>query len=68
LDIPEKTYDEDDETMMIVRGYGSLDDTKIADETIPEETFTLCDYYQIQGNEHIREAAATAAAGALNVG
>ena len=52
LDIPEKTYDEDDETMMIVRGYGSLDDTKIADETIPEETFTLCDYYQIQGNEH----------------
>ena len=52
LDIPERTYDEDDETMMIVRGYGSLDDTNIANEIIPEETFTLCDYYQIQGNEH----------------
>ena len=52
LNILERTYDEDDETMMIVRGYGSLDDTNIANEIIPEETFTLCDYYQIQGNEH----------------
>ena len=52
LDIPERTYDEDDETMMIVRGYGSLDDTNSTNEIIPEETFPLCDYYQIQGNEH----------------
>ena len=52
LDIPEKSYDEDDETMMIVRGVGSLDDAPIETEIIPDETFNLCDYYQISGNPH----------------
>ncbi len=50
-DIQEKTYDEEDETMMIVRGYGSLDETFPKEETIPDEAFSLCDYYQINGNE-----------------
>lgn len=52
LDIPEKSYDEDDETMMIVRGVGSLDDTPMETEIIPDETFNLCDYYQVSGNPH----------------
>ena len=51
-DIPEKSYDEDDETMMIVRGVGSIDDTPIETEIIPDETFNLCDYYQVSGNPH----------------
>lgn len=51
-DIPEKSYDEDDETMMVVRGFGSLDDTPIETEIIPDETFNLCDYYQVSGNPH----------------
>ena len=52
LDIPEKSYDEDDETMMIVRGVGSLDDAPMETEIIPDETFNLCDYYQVSGNPH----------------
>ena len=51
-DIPERTYDEDDEPMMIVRGVGELDDKPIADETIKNESFQLCNYYQVIGNEH----------------
>ena len=51
-DILEKSYDEDDEAMMIVRGFGSLDDTPIETEIILDETFNLCDYYQISGNPH----------------
>lgn len=52
LDIPEKSYDEDDETMMIVRGCGSIYDSYVVNEIIQEETFRLCDYYLVQGNEH----------------
>lgn len=52
LDIPEKSYDEDDETMMIVRGVGSLNDSPIETEIIPDETFNLCNYYQVSGNPH----------------
>lgn len=49
-DIPEKNYDEDDETMMIVRGFGSLEETPVETEIIPNETFNLCNYYQVSGN------------------
>ena len=52
LDIPEKSYNEDDEIMMIVRGVGSLDDAPMETEIIPDETFNLCDYYQVSGNPH----------------
>ena len=51
-DVPERTYDEDDEAMMIVRGVGSLDDGQIENETVQDESFQLCDYYQVSGNEH----------------
>lgn len=50
-DIPEKTYDEDDEPMIIVRGVGSLDGGQKGNETIQDESFQLCDYYQVSGNE-----------------
>lgn len=50
-DIPEKKYDEDDEPMIIVRGVGSLDGGQKGNETIQDESFQLCDYYQISGNE-----------------
>jgi superfamily II DNA or RNA helicase len=49
-DIPEKCYDEDDETMMIVRGCGILEDDTEVVEIIQDETFNLCDYYQVSGN------------------
>ncbi len=51
-DIPERTYDEDDEAMMIVRGSGRLDGGQPADEIVPDESFNLCDYYQVSGSEH----------------
>ncbi len=51
-DIPERTYDEDDEPMMVVRGVGALDESHDEKETVPDETFQLCDYYQVSGNEH----------------
>lgn len=51
-DIPERTYDEDDEPMMIVRGVGSLDESHKEKETVLDESFQLCDYYQVSGNEH----------------
>lgn len=51
-DIPEKTYDEDDEAMMIVRGSGTLDGGQPSEEIVPDESFNLCDYYQVSGNEH----------------
>lgn len=50
-DIPEKTYGEDDEPMIIVRGVGSLDGGQKGNETIQDEFFQLCDYYQVSGNE-----------------
>lgn len=50
-DIPEKTYDEDDEPMMIVRGAGNLDGGQKGNKTIQDESFQLCDYYQVSGNE-----------------
>lgn len=50
-DTPEKTYDEDDEPMIIVRGVGSLDGGQKGNETIQNESFQLCDYYQVSGNE-----------------
>ncbi len=50
LDILEKNYDEDDETMMIVRGCGCPNDSTSATEILPDETFNLCDYYQVNGN------------------
>lgn len=49
-DIPEKSYDEDDEAMMIVRGSGVIEEGKEVEETIQDETFNLCDYYQVSGN------------------
>ena len=52
LDIPEKSYDEDDETMMIVRGCGSPEMSSTEDDQIRDETFNLCDYYQVSGNEY----------------
>lgn len=51
MDIPERTYDEDDEAMMIVRGYGCLDESQNETEIINNEVFNLCDYYQVNGNE-----------------
>ncbi len=51
MDIPEKSYDEDDEAMMIVRGYGNLDETQIINEDVQDESFKLCDYYLVNGNE-----------------
>lgn len=52
MDIPEKTYDEDDETMMIVRGYGYLDEQQNDNDVAQDESFKLCDYYLVNGNEH----------------
>lgn len=52
-DIPEKTYDEDDEAMMIVRGSGTLDGGQPSEEIVPDESFNLCDYYQVSGNERV---------------
>ena len=52
-DIPERSYDEDDEAMMIVRGVGSLEGDQKENETIQDESFRLCDYYQVSGNERI---------------
>ena len=51
-DIPERTYDEDDEPMMVVRGVGALDESHDEKEIAQDETFHLCDYYQVSGNEH----------------
>lgn len=51
-DILERSYDEDDEAMMIVRGSGRLDGGQPADEIVPDESFNLCDYYQVSGSEH----------------
>lgn len=51
-DIHERTYDEDDEPMMVVRGVGALDETHDEKETVRDESFQLCDYYQVSGNEH----------------
>lgn len=51
-DIPERTYDEDDEAMMIVRGCGSFGEEQPENETIQDESFMLCDYYQVNGNVH----------------
>lgn len=52
LDIPERSYDEDDEAMMIVRGCGSLDGAQVVSDDAQDEVFSLCDYYQVNGNEH----------------
>lgn len=38
--------------MMIVRGSGKLDGGQPADEIVPDESFNLCDYYQVSGSEH----------------
>lgn len=52
MDIPEKSYDEDDEAMMIVRGCGTLNESKTENnEVLQDEAFCLCDYYQVCGNE-----------------
>lgn len=51
LDIPERSYDEDDEAMMIVRGCGNLNGSNDIVEIIQDEVFNLCDYYQVNGNE-----------------
>ncbi|MBQ0086453.1 MAG: DEAD/DEAH box helicase [Bacteroidales bacterium] len=51
MDIPERSYDEDDEAMMVVRGSGSLDESVEANEVLQDEAFNLCDYYQVNGNE-----------------
>lgn len=52
MDIPEKSYDEDDEAMMIVRGCGTLEESKTENnEVLQDEAFCLCDYYQVCGNE-----------------
>lgn len=52
VDIPEKSYDEDDEAMMIVRGYGNLDEQQTDNDVAQDESFKLCDYYLVNGNEH----------------
>lgn len=52
-DILEKTFDEDDEAMMIVRGSGCLNSGQQVDEHLPDESFDLCNYYHVSGNEHI---------------
>lgn len=51
-DIPERSYDEDDEPMMVVRSVGSLDDNQQGNEEMLNESFQLCNYYQVSGNEH----------------
>ena len=50
-DIPERSYEEDDEAMMIIRGAGSLDSGQKGNDTIQDESFQLCNYYQVVGNE-----------------
>lgn len=50
-DIKERSYDEDDEAMMIVRGSGNLQPNDVPDETLKDESFMLCNYYQVSGNE-----------------
>lgn len=50
-DIPERSYDEDDEPMMVIRGSGSLDENQKQDEEVQNESFQLCNYYQVSGNE-----------------
>lgn len=52
FDIPERTYDEENEELMIVRGYGNLDTPDIKNEKPNDEKFDLCDYYQVSGNCH----------------
>ncbi len=51
LDIPEKSYEEDDEAMMVVRGCGSIGKPLPEDEIRQNKTFNLCDYYRVSGNE-----------------
>lgn len=47
----EKSYDEEDEPMMIVRGSGiSSNDGQIHQEFQRAECFSLCDYYWVSGN------------------
>lgn len=50
-DIPEKSFDEEDEKMMIVRGCGTMDESDIDTLPFTDEVFNLCDYYQVNGNE-----------------
>lgn len=50
-DIPEKTYDEDDEQMMVIRGAGVLDEKPKVTGAAQDETFLLCDYYRVSGND-----------------
>lgn len=50
-DILERSYDEDDEPMMVIRGSGSLDENQKQDEEVQNESFQLCNYYQVSGNE-----------------
>lgn len=52
MDIPEKSYDEDDEAMMIVRGCGNPDEQQKDNDVAQDESFKLCDYYLVNGNEH----------------
>ena len=57
-DIVERSYDEDDEAMMIVRGAGAEETTAITADSKEEyqapqpiTEFSLCDYYLVIGNK-----------------
>lgn len=57
-EIVERSYDEDDEAMMIVRGAGesksipvAAQETKKYEKTLPITEFSLCDYYLVIGNK-----------------
>lgn len=50
FDIPERTYDEENEELMVVRGCGHCDKPNIENENLEDEKFDLCDYYQVSGN------------------
>lgn len=57
-EIVERSYDEDDEAMMVVRGVGAGESIPIVSESteeyevpLPITEFSLCDYYLVIGNK-----------------
>lgn len=58
-EIVERTYDEDDEAMMVIRGVGAEEQIVVASNNVEEyeaspmpiTEFSLCDYYLVIGNK-----------------